>query len=103
MAPDGARLAVVVGAYGSDGRVLVMDVTGDNVTAVTHGAVSTASVAWSPDGQLLAYDLGQTARTPCHLAATRVRGRAGLVSGRSQHRVRRTAVDRPTPRRREAR
>ena len=37
-----------------------MDVTGAHVTAATHGAVSSASVAWSPDGRLLAYDLGRT-------------------------------------------
>ena len=60
--PDGAQLAVVVGTYGGDGHVLVMDVTGEHLIAVTHGAVSTASVAWSPDGRLLAYDLAQTAQ-----------------------------------------
>lgn len=58
--PDGARLAVVVGAHGGDGHVLVMDVSGAHVTAVTHGAMSSASVAWSPNGRLLAYDLAKT-------------------------------------------
>jgi dipeptidyl aminopeptidase/acylaminoacyl peptidase len=59
--PDGGRLAIVVGAYGGDAHVLVVDVRGGGATAVTRGAVSSASVAWSPDGRLLAYDLARTA------------------------------------------
>jgi len=36
-----------------------MSGTGDDVTEVTHGSdVTSASVAWSPDGRRLVYDLG---------------------------------------------
>ena len=34
---------------------------GDDVREVTHGRVTSASVAWSPDGQRLVYDLGRSA------------------------------------------
>jgi dipeptidyl aminopeptidase/acylaminoacyl peptidase len=67
--PDGGRLAVLVGSPLGAGHVFVMDVTGGGLTAVTHGhAVTSASVAWSPDGHLLAYDLGR-ARHPDRGAA----------------------------------
>jgi Tol biopolymer transport system component len=36
-----------------------MSAAGTGVVAVTHGRVSSRSVAWSPDGRLLAYDLGR--------------------------------------------
>ncbi|HEY7258750.1 MAG TPA: hypothetical protein VH459_06760 [Gaiellales bacterium] len=61
--PDGGRLAVVLGSPLGAGHVYVMDVTGGDLKAVTHGhAVTSASVAWSPDGRLLAYDVGRTGR-----------------------------------------
>src|SRR4051812_30202118 len=58
--PDGARLAVVVGAPLGAGHVLTMSGTGDDVREVTHGQVTSASVAWSPDGHRLVYDLGRS-------------------------------------------
>ena len=60
--PDGARLAVVVGTPTGSGHVLVMQANGDDVTAVTQGsAVTSTSVALSPDGQRLVYDLSRSA------------------------------------------
>jgi WD40-like Beta Propeller Repeat len=59
--PDGGRLAIVVGSPLGAGHIDVMDVTGGALTAVAVGRGRTStSVAWSPDGRLLAYDLGRT-------------------------------------------
>lgn len=53
--PDGQALAVVVQATGSDARLVVARTDGGGVRElpVPHGQLS--DVAWSPDGQLLAY------------------------------------------------
>ena len=81
--PDGGRLALVVGPALGAGHVYVMDVTGGDLTAVTHGhAVTSASVAWSPNGHLLAYDVGRTDRPD--LGATIVVSR---LDGSNRHAV----------------
>jgi dipeptidyl aminopeptidase/acylaminoacyl peptidase len=51
---------VVVGTPIGAGQVLTMSGTGDDIRQVTHGRkASSASVAWSPDGRRLVYDLGR--------------------------------------------
>lgn len=59
LSPDGQRVAVIEGAYGSDAsRVVgVIEVdTGDTVATLEHAA-SVESIAWHPDSQTLAVGL----------------------------------------------
>lgn len=59
--PDGQRLAIAVHSANPDApahpisEIYLMDANGDNITQLTSHSAFSASPAWSPDGQKIAY------------------------------------------------